>query len=142
MQAMQTLSRTLIMFVAIVALAMVAGLLGCDSGSSLTTVPVSMTNQDQFVPRDILVNPGDTVVWTNDDTDPHAPVSDPAPNTAGGPNSDTVFPNGVPPADTYSWTVPLDATAGTVWFYHCRFHGVAGDGHHLGTGMVGSITVQ
>ena len=57
-------------------------------------------------------------------------------------DSDDDFPGGLAPGDKWSWTVPSTAARGTVYFYHCDFHGAAGNGTSYGTGMVGSITVK
>jgi plastocyanin len=126
-------------------LALLLGLSSCN-GSSIVlpdehTIIVSMTPADSFTPQEITVNPGDVVKFVNTDTDPHAPNVDPGNLRSGGPVSDATLPSGVAPGDTYEWTVPSDAQEGTMWFYHCRFHGTAGDGHRLGQDMVGLITV-
>jgi len=106
------------------------------------TVAVSMLdNPNRFDPREIQVHPGDTVVWTNAGEHHHTVTSDPG-TAPGGPNSDVTFPQGLAHGETYSFTVPVTAHAGTQWFYNCRFHARPGDGHSLGPGMTGSITVQ
>jgi plastocyanin len=94
-----------------------------------------------FVPPDITVTVGSDVTWTNDSSFPHTASSDPLNPVAGGPESDTEFPTGLAGGQTYTWTVP-DVPVGTVWYYHCRIHGFAGDGTAKGTGMTGSITVE
>lgn len=120
------------------------GLLGCVNPVGLppNTQVVTMTSQDQYQPRDIQVSPGQLVVWNNADSDLHTVTSDPLDPVAGGPNSATVYPNGMPSGTTYHWTVPTNAASGTVWYYHCQFHGQAGNGTSLGSGMAGSITVK
>jgi len=129
----------------VIGVAWVMGLSSCN-GSSIVlpgenSIIVNMTPLDAFDPLEITVQPGDVVKFVNTDTDPHAPNVDPGNLRSGGPDSDSVMPTGVAPGDTYEWTVPADAAEGEVWFYHCRFHGTAGDGHRLGQDMVGLITV-
>ena len=109
--------------------------------SDIVTV-VNMTQQNQFSPSGISVIAGTTVKWVNADTFmAHTATSDSTNSTSGGPNSDILFPNGMSPGQTYSWIVPTSAASGTKWYYHCRFHGQAGNGQQPGTGMSGSITV-
>ncbi|MBI3986796.1 MAG: hypothetical protein HY343_07750, partial [Lentisphaerae bacterium] len=94
-----------------------------------------------FNPVAVTVSPGQTVQWTNQDILPHTVTADPGNPVSGGPDSDTPFPDGFTAGQTYSWTVPTNAVSGTQWFYHCRFHGSAGNGSNLGSGMAGMITV-
>jgi plastocyanin len=94
----------------------------------------------QFQPNIISVAVGDTVTWTNNGTFHHTASSDPLNPVAGGPESDNQYASGIPPGSKYVWTVP-NVPPGTVFFFHCRFHGVAGNGTSIGTGMAGSITV-
>jgi len=107
-----------------------------------TSFTINMNSAFAFDPQTANVDPGMDVVFDNTSAFPHAPVTDPLNAASGGPDSDPTFPLGVPAGQSYTWHVPNDAVSGTQWFYHCRFHGVAGDGSHLGTGMVGVITVN
>jgi plastocyanin len=101
-------------------------------------VTINMTGGHVFDPQTAHVNAGDMVVFQNTDTiAPHTATMDPLNITPGGPASPTVLPGG-----SYSWQVPMGAGPGTQWFYHCSFHGLAGDGTHLGTGMAGVIIVN
>ena len=77
--------------------------------------------------------------WTNNDALPHTVKSDTA---EPGLDSDPTFPGGLANGQQFSWTVPNTATTGTKFFYHCKFHGTAGNGTAFGAGMVGSLTVQ
>jgi plastocyanin len=136
----QSIFLILILFISMTPLLSITG---CDDDEDNgATINVSMTDQDKFDPESIQVEPGDTVKWTNNDTDAHAPIVDPGNEQAGGPNSDADYPDGVPAGGTYSWKVPEGVSVGAKWYYHCRFHGEPGDGHSLGTGMVGVITVK
>jgi plastocyanin len=98
---------------------------------------ITMTRQDAFRPKNARVKPGDTVTWQNRDPQVHTVNSDTALF-----DSQFDFPGGLERGERWSWTVPEDAVPGTVYFYHCDFHGSAGDGSSFGTGMVGSITVK
>jgi len=100
---------------------------------------VAMTSDKKFDPREVTVAPGDTVMWTNTDTSkPHTVTPD---KPGAGPDSDVQYPNGIEPGKVYHWTVPKDAKPGTVWYYHCRFHGQAGNGSSFGSGMSGAVKV-
>lgn len=105
------------------------------------TFDVTMTDQDSFDPTTLTVPAGATVVWTNQDTDPHTATVDLDNVTPSGPNSAFEFPRGLPTHATFQWQVPGDAPVGTQWFYHCCNHGQAGDGTTLGAGMSGVIVV-
>ena len=134
------LSVLSLVFLLIIGVALTNGLTGCGGGTS--SVLISITALDTFDPQIISVNSGSTVRWTNNDTEVHTVTTD-ANNTAtGGPDSDSVYPDGIPAGSSYEWTTPAGMAAGTNWYYHCRFHGTAGDGSSLGTGMAGVITVQ
>lgn len=100
--------------------------------------PVQMTANDSFAPRNVNVDAGDAVIWTNRDSHSHTVHVD----VGSGPDSDAKFPNGVPPGVRFLFRVPLNAPSGKVYYYHCRFHGSPGNGESYGTGMVGSITVR
>ena len=126
---------------ACLAMALATGCNGGGVGPNPARIDVMATNQDKFNPRDIVVDKGTKVVWTNADTDNHTVIMDSLDPVAGGPNSDNTKPAGIPPQGTFSWTVP-NVQSGTIWYYHCRFHGTAGNGHDFGTGMVGVIVVR
>lgn len=79
-----------------------------------------------------------TVCWFNGDSIPHSVTSD----KSFGPNSDSVYPDGIPPGKYYYYTVDPAIPAGTNIFYHCKFKGAAGDGSHVGAGMAGCLTVK
>jgi hypothetical protein len=69
-------------------------------------------------------------------------MADPLDAVLGGPDSGSAMPNGIAGGASWTWTVPADAKAGTVWYYHCMYHGQPGDGKSQGTGMAGTITVK
>jgi plastocyanin len=94
-----------------------------------------------FTPREIRAMPGDAITWTNGDQVPHTVSVDPGNAVTGGPDSGTDQPSGISPGQTWTWKVPENATVGTTWYYHCRFHGRPGDGKTVGTGMAGAIIV-
>lgn len=79
------------------------------------------------------------MTWTNKDTVAHTVTSD---TGQSGLDSAGQFPGGMGNGAKFSWQVPADAASGTVFYYHCVYHGFPGDGTHLGGGMAGSITVR
>lgn len=94
----------------------------------------------QFVPQIMVAPPGQEITFLNNCTLTHTVTSDPK-TPVGGPNSDSEYPNGLQPGQSYLWTIPADAAEGTTWYYHCRFHAKAGDGEAMGSGMAGSVVV-
>jgi plastocyanin len=137
-------------FLLAAAVAVVIGCGGSSGGGSSTnatnggttgnTVTVDMpTGTMSFSPVNAQVHAGDTVKWTNSDALPHTIKPDTA---VANMDSDPAFPGGMANGQQFTWTVPAGATAGTQYFYHCKFHGTAGNGTALGNGMVGVITVQ
>lgn len=105
-----------------------------------TSYTVSMTASMTFSPKSLTVPAGATVVWSNDD---HLMGHSVKPDlTVAGMDSDVQYPNTVPMGKTFSWTVPASATSGTVYYYHCKLHGSAGNGKAYGVGMVGVIVVK
>lgn len=102
------------------------------------TVDVSIS-MSAFSPKTLNVNKGTTVRWTNNDAINHTVTTD---VSGSGPNSDATFPSGLTHSAQYSFTVPANAVSGTKFFYHCRFHGSAGNGTNFGIGMTGVIIVN
>ncbi len=96
----------------------------------------------QYQPREIEAMPGAKITWTNNGFRPHTITSDSTNSASGGPSSDTQFPRGLQPGGSFLWEVPADAAPGTIWYYHCRFHGDQGSGRSLGSGMSGSIRIR
>jgi plastocyanin len=121
-------------------------LLGCGGGSSgggggSTTVneTVNMTGTHSYAPTNVMVHAGDVIRWSNTDSARHTVTSD---TGTPGLDSSPSAPAGVAGGRHFDWTVPAGTAAGTVFYYHCEFHGAAGSGSALGAGMAGSITVQ
>jgi plastocyanin len=125
----------------ILALASVLLIAGCGGSSSATRrkTLVQMTASDTFTPQTVTVRAGSTVRWTNADSDAHTVAPDVA---TVGMSSDEMFPTGLPSGASFEWKVPEGAASGTRYFYHCRFHGTAGDGTGFGTGMTGVVVVE
>src|SRR5262245_4649824 len=98
------------------------GVAASPSAGAATTHGVSMIGV-AFSPKTLTVQPGDTVIWTNNSGIAHTVTADDGSFTSGS----------VSPGQTFSHTF---STAGTV-AYHCSFHGAAG-----GIGMAGTIVVQ
>jgi len=113
---------------------------GCGGGGQrLVDAAIFAEATDTFGPRDVLVDPDAQIAWTNVDSEPHSIT----PDVAGdGPDSAAAFPNGIGPGQTFYWRVPAAAAPGTRYFYHCRFHGQAGNGQNFGNGMVGVVRVR
>ncbi|HWD40849.1 MAG TPA: hypothetical protein VG944_18520 [Fimbriimonas sp.] len=109
-----------------------------DSGATAAKT-ITMTGLHSFDPPNATVAAGSVVRWRNGDVTRHTVASD---TGVTGFNSDPKFPSGLPSGGSFEFTVPGNAISGTVFYYHCEFHGRKGDGAHVGTGMAGSITVQ
>jgi len=106
------------------------------------TVPVVVDIKiamSAYSPQTANVPKGCTVRWTNTDFMGHTVTTD---VTGSGPNSDTQFPSGIGNNQQYTFQVPANAVSGTKFFYHCRFHGIKGNGTSLGSGMVGVVVVN
>lgn len=116
-----------------------AALCGCGGAEDVSqnTLLVTLKAGNTFSPQTVTVKGGQSVTWVNQDAMAHTITGDTSP----GPNSDAKNPTGLTKGQTYFWKVP-NAVAGTKFFYHCRFHGTAGDGTDFGTGMTGVIVVQ
>jgi len=144
MQRLSVAVWVLALTIAISAGLVTVAMTGCEPvmGQTPSTVDVSATAADRFQPEVILVSIDDHVRWTNDGTDRHTVTADQANAAAGGPSSTAQYPAGVPAGESYEWTVPASAASGTAWYYHCQFHGAAGDGTTQGAGMAGTITVR
>jgi plastocyanin len=100
-----------------------------------TTAAISLTDGAKFSPNSITVAAGTTVVFTNTGSIlAHNVTSDVA---GSGPKSQTITAG-----QSYSWTVPAGSASGKKFFFHCTFHGAAGNGSALGTGMAGVIIVK
>lgn len=117
---------------------------GTTNGSTATaggggTVNVTMDASMTFTPQLVNAHAGDTVKWTNIGAMPHTVTSD---TGVAGLDSSGTFPGGMQLNDVFTWTVPANAVIGTHYFYHCAFHGAAGNGTTLGTGMAGEVTVN
>jgi|GEM_PF-4349470 len=108
-------------------------------GTTAGPFHVTMTGNHAFSPANIPVPAGSTVIFANPDVVNHTVTTD---TGFAGFSSDSRFPTGVPSGSSYSFTVPAGTAPGTVLYYHCRFHGNAGNGTSVGFGMAGSITVQ
>jgi plastocyanin len=104
------------------------------------TVEVNMPGMS-YSPPVANVVAGDLVQWNNTDAIPHTVTRDVASPLTADFSSDTVFPDGIAPGQNYQWRVPNGAAPGTTIYYHCRFHGTAGNGNSAGTGMVGALQV-
>jgi plastocyanin len=116
---------------------------------------VTIPDEDRFTPFAVTVHVGDSVKWTNTDSDDHTVVSDDAFNTAGHQGTNTVLAGTDTPSGQHSLTLRFNK-AGT-FVYYCRFHahldadnqpvapgpdgGIQGKGGNFGTPMMGVVTV-
>jgi plastocyanin len=107
-------------------LAVLAIVLSGCAGTSATPAGGSQANVEMkgiaFVPKELTVQAGTTVVWTNNDPFPHTVTS----GTRGSPTS--LFDQTVDPGKTFSYTFQDPGT----YPYFCSIH----------PGMDGVITVQ
>ena len=99
---------------------------------------VDMDDTNAFYPQSIMVEPGSVIVWRNFGSNFHTVESDVFGLDL---DSDFVYPNGYGRGFYYWWRVPFFAQSGMVINYHCRYHGMPGNGIDLGRGMVGQIVV-
>jgi plastocyanin len=91
-------------------------------GSAPPPVIIAMKNY-AFVPKDITIAAGTTVIWRNDDSVPHTATAD-----------DKLFDSGdMSQGAQFSYTF----TRPGVYPYYCTWHGAAG-----GQGMAGTVTVK
>lgn len=84
-------------------------------------ITISMTD-NQFSPKNITINAGDTVTWVNNGTMAHTATAD-----GGSFDSGTLQPG-------QSFSATFSATG--AYLYYCKFHGARN-----GIGMAGAITV-
>ena len=134
--------------------ALVAGLAifaGGASGKPKGVHEVNIPDSDRFTPFALTIRQGDSVRWTNGDTDDHTVVSDDAFNT-----TDNAGTNQVLPANGGSLTLTFKHPG--TFVYYCRFHahldefnqpvapgpegGIQDSNGNFGTPMSGVITVQ
>jgi len=138
---------------ALTALALILALSGCGkketptslSQPATTTVALGTDSVGMaggvFAPQTMTASPGQEITFLNNDTVEHTVTPD-AGQSAGGPNSELTYPNGLRPGESLKWTIPTEAAEGTMWYYHCRFHGKAGDGLSMGSGMAGAVVAS
>ena len=125
-------SRATPRLTALVAVAIVLALVA-PGGVSAATVGVSIVDFD-FLPREITISPGDTVVWRNNGVAPHTVMA----------NSGTFASDILNPTETFSRTFPTPGR----YAYHCHLHPqmagvvvVAADGTTTSTSTSTSTTV-
>lgn len=113
---------------------------GYGASATLTVNPpaatmVSMTSARVYAPQSVTVPAGSVVTFTNTATGMSHTVT--ADTSIAGLSSGNVSPG-----QSFSWTVPATATSGTKFYFHCEYHGKAGNGTSLGSGMAGVIIVK
>lgn len=85
-----------------------------------------------YIPRVLSAGPGATVVWTNMGSHAHTVDAD----CPGAPQIGKIEPG-----QSCEWVVPEVACPGDRFYYHCDYHGEAGDGKSLGSGMAGAVVI-
>ena len=105
-------------------------------GNSTKSERLQISINAQFLPVRLKVRPGAILQWINRGGSLRTVVADDATFT-----SDTLYPRGIPDGESFAWVVPLTALPGTMYYYHCRLLGTAGDGTSMGTGLAGAIEV-
>lgn len=117
---------------------------------------VIVPGEDRFTPFAITVRSGDTVLFTNNDTDDHTVVSDDFVNS-GGPQGVNLLLRGTDSNGGKPGMLTLRFGRPGVFVYYCRFHSHLDDSHqpvapgpdggiqeangNFGTPMMGVITV-
>jgi plastocyanin len=106
---------------------------GYTPGSATTTTTGALVRMivgpsPSFSPVSVTIKAGQYVTWQNNDAVTHTATSDLAGFNTG---------NIAPGASNWAYF----GTAGT-YYYHCTYHGTAGNGTSFGTGMVGVVIVQ
>ena len=133
----------------IVAALVPIGMATAGAGQQHMTRKVQVPGEDRFAPFALVIHAGDSVKWTNLDTDDHTVVSNDHFNTAGHQGFDQILAAGS--SLTLTFTHPGTFT------YYCRFHatldewyqpiapgpdgGIQDANGNYGTPMNGVITV-
>jgi plastocyanin len=109
------------------ALAVLLG--GTVSRADAAPAPAIQVRNNVFAPAELRAEPGQRLTWTLAEGK-HTVTSD----VAGRFDSGVMERSG----QTFSFTTPR---ADVTLFYHCRIHGIRGEGDRWGSGMVGRIVV-
>jgi plastocyanin len=110
--------RTRAIIVALVLVAATLPILPARAATEIVHI-----HDNSFEPREITIDPGDTVTWDGGGFRPHTVTSDSGVFNSGSMSS----------SDEFSHTFPK---AG-VFYYHCRFHGASGQRGMWGVVVVG-----
>ena len=110
------------------ALAVLFGSMIFSRAEAAPAPPIEVRN-NVFAPADVRVSPGQRVTWTLAEGR-HTVTSD----ISGRFDSNVMERSG----QTFSFSAPR---ADVTLFYHCRVHGIRGDGQRWGSGMVGRLVV-
>lgn len=137
-----------VLVLAVVLIPLVAVQAGASRGYGHTK-PVQIPDEDRFLPFAIVIHAGDSVKWSNGDSDDHTVVSDDPFNTAGHKGTDHLLaPDG---------TFVLKFNHAGTFVYYCRLHahldeygqpvapgpdgGIQDPNGNYGTPMSGIVTV-
>ncbi len=132
MKDSKTRAYRAIFFIVLVSIAALSCKKSTSSGGSN---PPSGNNvsigDDFFNPQTKVVTAGTSVTWTYNGSGTHSVTSDPPStelNSSDLKSTNKIYTHTFITADTF--------------YYHCKYHGTAGNGSSFGTGMVGRIIVQ
>jgi len=127
--------RKLLLVSLVVAVLVPIGAMSAGAGQSHATRRVKIPEADRFTPFSLVIHAGDSVSWTNGDTDDHTVVSDDFFNTAGHQGFNEILASGS--------SLVLSFPDPGVFVYYCRFH-AALDAYHqpIAPGPEGGIQDQ
>jgi plastocyanin len=144
--------RRLLPILLIAAVSIPVGVVGASAAHRHrgTTYAVRIPDEDRFAPFALTIHVGDSVKWTNQDSDDHTVVSDDVFDTAGHQGTNHLIP-------ASGGTFTLTFTKPGAFVYYCRFHahldgfsqpvapgpegGIQDQHGNFGTPMSGVITV-
>ena len=134
---------------AVAVLASIGAIAAGASDGHRSTVNVKVPGEDRFAPFAVTIRAGDSVQWSNGDTDDHTVVSDDQFNNAGHRGFNQLLPTG--------GKITLRFSHPGTFVYYCRFHahldsagqpvapgpdgGIQDTNGNFGTPMSGVVTV-
>lgn len=126
------------------------------AAETMKTYKVMIPGADYFAPFAVTVHPGDSVMWTNSDTDDHTIVSDDAFSTSKYRGVNTLI-KGTDSNGGVAGTFKMKFSRPGTFLYYCRFHsmlnaqnqpvapgpmgGVQDANGNFGTPMMGIVVV-
>ena len=96
-------------------------LAACGSSSESADERTTITLSDMsFNPTELSALPGETIVVVNDDDVSHTVTSESSPNAFD--NSGDFDTGSIPPGETVSFEIPVDASLGDIFYFYCDIH--------------------